>query len=1303
MAVSIPISADPSPLINATQRAEVYVNRLRQRLADVGKIKLTDGIDELRRDAETVGKNLHDLLDPRRSALGGRVRAAGLHDASIEDIEQQWHRIHPNATPNERARMLRRFQRNLLASTSYEATAGSEEHTSPQPPPSAPAPSPSRSPAIPGLTTLKAGGTFALGLAGVQTGLEAVTSAYKGAHEWSRATDEFMRRTQDTGEDFAYLKQQIGSLGKAIGMTSDESARLTLAFTRAAQAKDLEQATAGARTAIGLAAGFGADRDQTVQQMARLQLIGASGPLSTNQKTFALEIARTVGQHNIPLEKGLADFARLAEASAARTGNAPPTETITGFLSALYDVAEKRPGLKGQSGVALLTQADEGLRTTEDPATLMMLYHGMSKLMGTTNFMDVLVQQQRGGLAPIMRKQRDARGKEVEVDTGKTTFDVLVEETGRMYGADPRVHARAVGERIGDPHSIERIMAMIEISRQRQGKGNGGIGAYLQDLKRRGVDPEKLDDTAYKDLGDILKHTDAGAQFQAATAKYDKGYTPTLPFSDEETKRLHELRAKATNGGADAQKEFTDFFVRMIGEHGGQQTPYTQMEVTLGQIRETLLQKVGQPIETGFAEVAALLQKGFGITPEQAAATENYAKAQKTARSTAQDANDALAAAQAAVDQAPPGSPEHLKALGNLQKVYQQQQPRVQQAQQEKQAIWRKQSGWPFDNTDWSGQILEWLGVIGPDQSPAEAKAQQTLDQSPMERRRIQLIREAQAGTRYGQGRDPAKIQQDLAETEQALKTPAPLPETNPSIRPRVEPERRAQGGPIGGGYGGGDRVPALLEAGEFVINKVDSQKHRSLLEQINRGAVAPVRRAQGGPTDSTIWFSPPPAAGVPSLDAPSDEGAAAAVQDLQKRLDQLFDPVTRYLGEMAAALRALTGAGTPTPGKAAPPSGAVSTATSAPLANGPGTGATPTGAAGFALDGRSNRRLPGDGLGFLSPGAPWFSPERRPDFVGPPAALAGDAAPHRPQRAGATDASALPTTAKGAATASPSARQVRTGTPDGVRTLLNTISRGEGTSDAAAQRHGYASGYDVTLGFGRYGGAPGSGKPLSEMTLGEVRQLQKQMLAHPDNKLNSSAVGKYQIVGRTLFGKDGTSGLYKELGLKDSDTFSPELQDRLGQKLLERRGLKKFQQGQMNATQFQSNLAYEWASIAHPGTGRATQHTGTSTTDIQAAMRAAQSPSAADPAYTPRPGEWVEPYQSRRDLPPLDAPPRAEDSRAAPPAAGMGMGQLEVLIRQQDAYGARIGQDVAHVLDLRTPRPYGAVSVDRLNSARTA
>ena len=167
-----------------------------------------------------------------------------------------------------------------------------------------------------------------------------------------------------------------------------------------------------------------------------------------------------------------------------------------------------------------------------------------------------------------------------------------------------------------------------------------------------------------------------------------------------------------------------------------------------------------------------------------------------------------------------------------------------------------------------------------------------------------------------------------------------------------------------------------------------------------------------------------------------------------------------------------------------------------------------------------------------------------------------------------------------------------------GIKGLLEQIAKGEGTTDQQAQQRGLGSGYDVVYGYGQYVKPQ---KPISKMTVAEVKQFQKKQIAATKGKIprtskGTGAVGKYQITETTL------QGLQNQLGFPDSQVFSPEFQDMLAIKLIEGRGLKKFQAGTMKARDFQNALAKEWASIGTFETGKSAygQATGTSTSEIQ-------------------------------------------------------------------------------------------------------
>jgi muramidase (phage lysozyme) len=136
---------------------------------------------------------------------------------------------------------------------------------------------------------------------------------------------------------------------------------------------------------------------------------------------------------------------------------------------------------------------------------------------------------------------------------------------------------------------------------------------------------------------------------------------------------------------------------------------------------------------------------------------------------------------------------------------------------------------------------------------------------------------------------------------------------------------------------------------------------------------------------------------------------------------------------------------------------------------------------------------------------------------------------------------------------------------------MLALVGQAEGTDRGR--------GYNETLGYGRF---TGGDRNLTGMTLAEVDRMQSEMLRHPENNLNSSAAGRYQITQTTL------RGLVRELGLDPENTrFDQATQDRLATALMQRRGLGDYQAGRISAADFQGRLAQEWASIPDPRTGQ--------------------------------------------------------------------------------------------------------------------
>ncbi|RYE43311.1 MAG: hypothetical protein EOP24_28990 [Hyphomicrobiales bacterium] len=135
---------------------------------------------------------------------------------------------------------------------------------------------------------------------------------------------------------------------------------------------------------------------------------------------------------------------------------------------------------------------------------------------------------------------------------------------------------------------------------------------------------------------------------------------------------------------------------------------------------------------------------------------------------------------------------------------------------------------------------------------------------------------------------------------------------------------------------------------------------------------------------------------------------------------------------------------------------------------------------------------------------------------------------------------------------------------PRGAAMLLDFIAGLE------TNRQGQAA-YETIIGYRNE--KPGTlPKPITEMTLEELLVEQRRWVRNL--KAPSGAAGRYQIIRPTLL------SLIAELGVPLSATFTPELQDRFGLALLQRRGWSQFAAATLSLRDFGNRLAREWASF---------------------------------------------------------------------------------------------------------------------------
>lgn len=180
--------------------------------------------------------------------------------------------------------------------------------------------------------------------------------------------------------------------------------------------------------------------------------------------------------------------------------------------------------------------------------------------------------------------------------------------------------------------------------------------------------------------------------------------------------------------------------------------------------------------------------------------------------------------------------------------------------------------------------------------------------------------------------------------------------------------------------------------------------------------------------------------------------------------------------------------------------------------------------------------------------------------------------------------------------------------TGEGRDGLLGLITEAEGTT-----KRGYNDSFAH-----QYQGT------LTDKSLGEVEQIQRGMRG-------SSAIGRYQFMRNTLFGSRGRPGLVDELGIDRDAKFTPELQDRLANALIERRyqNAKRLQErhGGDFMAHFRTELAREWASF--PG--------DYGQNGINGGMYRGQRASVGRDALTRQAQRWLDEREGRTKRPPVE------------------------------------------------------------------
>lgn len=206
-------------------------------------------------------------------------------------------------------------------------------------------------------------------------------------------------------------------------------------------------------------------------------------------------------------------------------------------------------------------------------------------------------------------------------------------------------------------------------------------------------------------------------------------------------------------------------------------------------------------------------------------------------------------------------------------------------------------------------------------------------------------------------------------------------------------------------------------------------------------------------------------------------------------------------------------------------------------------------------------------------------------------------------------------------------------------RPLLDLVGHTEGTDKGR--------GYNESLAYGAY---TGGDRNLVAMTLDEIDHLQTAMLAHPENKLNSSALGRYQIVRTTL------RKIRKKLKLRGDELFDRAMQDRMACFLLGGRGIDRYLAGRMSQDSLINALAREWASLPTTrGKGHyAGQHAAVSVATVRKVLKEVRARYRGESTQKPAREQTLPSTPRKPPNPSNDAPESRKGAEKAGLLAGI-------------------------------------------------
>lgn len=550
--VNIPISADASQVVNAFAQVQEAIRRSGQEAKAFRDLDLSH--PELAGFAQDLGRMQKQLEDLMRVSQGETARAARRVFGAPDTVNpfafsahgDTWERMYSD--PAERSGLRGRVEAYITRGTSFAPPT-----SLPPPPPGAPPPPPrwrhddgddgggwggGGGMFSSGLGMLKRGGLFALGMAGVGTIGGTIHKAYSGATEEAMGNEQLFRRMPGLAEDFDTLRESVRKASEGMGITYQEAQRLAGMFTRITGYPGGAENSGGenARAWTHLSAGFG--RSAGMDAATSMALFARQGSLfAMKGGDFAALVADAAQKASQTgnIEKVMESLVRYQETTArilvSSTGNVGAYAAMWAGMN-----ASGKPGMRGDGATALLGTIDQTLRAGGGGghAGQALMYRALAT-HGVTNAYEMAYLQEGGMFQEL---------------PDKTLLYDAVREQVSQYG-DPRKRQMAMsiitGTTMRDAEAMEGV---------RPADTNGTVKA----LKKYGLDPNKLDPTAFVDIAKYLDSTPD--QQRAYLAKRND-----LGLSEPEKQAL---------GGA-SPDQVRELGVRSIAAHGMRKTEASEL------------------------------------------------------------------------------------------------------------------------------------------------------------------------------------------------------------------------------------------------------------------------------------------------------------------------------------------------------------------------------------------------------------------------------------------------------------------------------------------------------------------------------------------------------------------------------------------------------------------------------------------------------------------------------------------------------------------------------------------------------